>query len=467
MSIGTRWSGRGPEYQHASVVGGRSAARFPLQTPLARFLHRRRPLALAALGVVVGSLVLAGCSPPPSATPHPTPKTTLPTRVPPPTGPPGPPPTAESTILTTIAFFAPTTGYGGFVRSDPGANHCAYLVGRTTDGGQQFNSLAIVSTWACDAAATPGYVQPPQSLTFDNRGDGFSYDPQLFVTHDAGKHWTPSPQPGTVLSVAALGQSIWMVETECSSSALPSPSGCPLQLLESPDGGRSWASSPTQPPGAVVSANFNTGGTANGQTWLDRTSPTSAYVLSGPVLSATGASGEFPMWFTDNGGASWSERRVGCLIGAMSVVLSAAPEGSLMAVCGGQPGAGNQIKSTARSTDGGLIWSVHLTCGPTSACTSNPPSNPPTAGYVGEIDALSGNVAFLVGDRSSAQVTRDGGVDWAPVQPGIGDTAGGPAQVIFFDNSNGVVLGNGDGGPTIWSTSDGGSHWSDISPRTT
>jgi photosystem II stability/assembly factor-like uncharacterized protein len=368
-------------------------------------------------------------------------------------------PSPASTTLTTIVFFDPTTGYGGFTRSEPAGRQCEYLVGKTADGGKQFGSLVTVTSWACDADQ-PNATRPPSSLAFDDHGDGFSYDPQLFVTHDSGKSWTPSPQPGIVLSIAALGHSVWMIETDFSKSAPESMAGCPIELLESLDGGRSWTPTPTQPPGATLSAlGLNTGSIANGQTWLVRTSPTSAYVLASPVFNPTGTTSVAPMWFTANGGASWSERTVPCGISAMSVVLSSAPDGSLTAVCATQPGAGNQIKSTVHSTDGGQTWAVHLTCAPSSiTCTSNPSSNPSAGGYVGEIDALSGNVAFLVGDRNSVQVTRNSGVNWAPVQPVIGDTAGGPTQLIFFDGSNGVVLGNSNGGPTIWSTSDGGAH---------
>jgi photosystem II stability/assembly factor-like uncharacterized protein len=175
------------------------------------------------------------------------------------------------------------------------------------------------------------------------------------------------------------------------------------------------------------------------------------------------------VWFTADGGGTWSPREVPCGISALSVSLSVAPDGSLTGVCGGEPGAGNQIKSTVHSADGGLTWAVHLTCGsPSLACSSYPSSNPSTGGYVDQIDALSDSVAFLVGERNSVQVTRDGGVSWDPVQPTIGDTAGGPNQLVFFNSSNGVVFGSSSGnGPTIWSTSDGGAHWSSVTPTTT
>ena len=82
-------------------------------------------------------------------------------------------PSLASTTLTTIAFFDPTTGYGGFTRSESGGRQCEYLVGKTADGGKQFGSLVTVTSWVCDADQ-PNATRPPSSLAFDDHGDGFS-----------------------------------------------------------------------------------------------------------------------------------------------------------------------------------------------------------------------------------------------------------------------------------------------------
>lgn len=169
------------------------------------------------------------------------------------------------------------------------------------------------------------------------------------------------------------------------------------------------------------------------------------------------------LWFTGDAGASWSRRSVRCGIDALSVVVSAAPDGTLLAVCAGQPSAGFQAKSTARSTDEGRSWAVHLPCpGKVLDC---PPLN---FGYLGEVDAVSGRTAFLVGGRSSLLVTSDGGIRWRMARPVIGDTGGGTSQVIFFSRSRGLVLGddaNDNELPAIWHTSDGGARWSAVLPR--
>jgi photosystem II stability/assembly factor-like uncharacterized protein len=360
-------------------------------------------------------------------------------------------PGASSARLDLIAFTSPAAGYGVFTGQAGG--RCQALAGRTADGGTRFGTLARVTSWPCGA-------NPPASfLTADGYGDAFLYDPGLFVSHDYGRHWAAARQPGTVLAVAAVGRSVWLVRAQCHRGA----GTCPLRLLESADGGRTWAASPAQPPGATVRA---VGGRpaqepAAGQTWLLRTGRSSGYVLSGPASDAA------PIWFTTDAGRSWSARQVRCgPIGAMSVTLAAAPDGTLLAVCAGQPGAGNQAKSAGRSTDGGRSWAVHTPCPPVRfICRQGMPLD---SGYLGQIAAVSAGTGFLAGDRSSLLATTDGGRHWQTVRPVIGDSGGGTFQVIFVSRRDGFVLGDDARDnelPTIWRTTDGGRRWSGVVPR--
>lgn len=235
-----------------------------------------------------------------------------------------------------------------------------------------------------------------------------------------------------------------------------------LHVLESADGGRTWAPSPAQPAGATARGS---GGQvaqegAAGQTWLLRTGPSSAYVVSNPSRNGT-----IPVWFTENGGASWAQRQIPCGIAlsfTMSVTLSAAPDGTLMAVCADQPTAGWQTKSAARSTDGGLTWAVHPACPPPHLTCRGDALD---LGYLGQIAAVTARTTYLVGGRSSLLVTRDGGIHWRPVRPVIGDSGNGIFQVTFFSRRDGIVLGDDASNnelPTIWRTTDGGRHWSRV-----
>ena len=354
----------------------------------------------------------------------------------------------RSTRLAAIAFVSPAAGYGIFTGREGG--RCQALAGRTTDGGARFGSLVRVTAWRCDTYA------PASALAADSHGDAFLYDPGLFVTHDGGRTWGNGHQPGVVMAIVTAGRSAWMLRAGC-----PRHGGiCSLRLLESANGGRTWAPSPAQPPGATVRAvdGQPAGEPAAGQTWLLRTGRSSGYVLSSPVDHIA------PMWFTADGGATWSRRQVRCgPVGAISATLTAAPDGALLAVCAGQPGAGYQQKSAGRSTDGGSHWTVHTPC-PVSGMTCHG-GTPLDSGYLGQIDAVSADTAFLVGDRSSLLVTTDGGSRWRTVRPAIGDSGGGTAQVIFVSRSDGFVLGDdtrNNERPAIWRTFDGGAHWSRV-----
>ena len=401
------------------------------------------------------ALLLMGCSSLHSSASHPTTTTLSHSTTTSTTSPSGPPATTDT--LTSIAFFNSMDGYGLFTRQ--GGINCENLVGPTADGGVTFGPLVAVTSWTCGNGGSAG------SLAFDDHGDGFLYGPDLVVTHDGGKSWVQNSQPGTVLSVEALGSSVWMLETGCPSTS--SSATCPLRLLESPDGGRSWSASSAAPPGALGSPHLEA---ALGQTWLVRLSQLSAYLLTSPASNQQGLPDHAPLWFTQDGGKSWVNRSIPCPIDGQSMVLSAAPTGALLAVCAGEPGAGSQAKSALRSTDGGATWTVQLSCPFTgSADPSSCASDPLDLGYLGGIDAVSAETVFLYGDRSSLLVSHDAGVQWQAVQPPIGDTSAGTQQTIFFNGSNGVVLGedgNNNDVSTLWSTSDGGAQWIAVVPET-
>lgn len=346
--------------------------------------------------------------------------------------------------LSQIAFFNSTSGYGLFFTT--GSGMCSSLVESTEDAGATFDPMTTVNSWACSSDP------PANELAFDDHGDGFVYNPELFVTHDGGRSWVADPPSGTVLSVQALGYSIWMLEGICPTGSQPTDD-CPLQLLESSNGGVTWTPSPAPPPTTV---NGSSNGVAEegalGQSWLVRTTKSTAYIVSNPVANNNGADDAASLLSTEDGGASWTTEQIPCGLDASSVVLASAPDGSLLAVCAGQPSAGYQPKAVSRSFDGGRTWSVYPGC---AAYWQKCPNPSPAIdnGYLGEVDAVSASTAYLTGNRSLLLVTHDGGISWEPT--GVGDEDGGPSQTIFFSPEDGVVLGDG----TLWTTTDGGVDW--------
>lgn len=423
---------------------------------------------LPALGILLFAVALTSCTvggqrlaqtrrAPPTvlATTSQNPSTHTATTVPPtpPASRPLPTPAPSPDRLTTVTFLNPINGYGLYSRQ---GQTCATVFGRTDDAGALFDHLTTVESHAC------GTSPPVSQIAFDDQGDGFVYGPRLYVSHDDGSTWVPSAQLGDVLSVEALGQSIWMVGTDC-----PTPGfqpACRLRLVESGDGGRTWSSA-SVPNGATTD---NVYGAGSGQTWLVRLDPIAAYLATN-VPIGRGQPQPAPLWFTGDGGRTWASRPIDCGIRAMTVALSAATDGALVGVCSGEPGAGSQIRSTVRSTDGGVTWWTMTPCPPAVADTFDCFAKQPlSAGYLGEIDALSSNTVFLAGGRSALMVTHDGGVTWTAVRPFVGDTSVGSWSLTFFNQMDGEVLANNPGAPdnvvTLWSTTDGGRDWQPVTP---
>jgi photosystem II stability/assembly factor-like uncharacterized protein len=341
--------------------------------------------------------------------------------------------------LEAFAFSNPSSGLGVFTKEAPSGLTCEDYVGKSFDGGATFNSLVHAMSWNCSN------YDFSSSLISDGHGDVFLFGPRLYVSHDNARTWTRSPQTESVVAVDAVGLSVWMIESSCIRSATVPYLSCPVRLLESTNGGRTWKQSPVHLPGT---ANGISSG-AHGQSYLVRLSRSRAYLMLAPHSNAGGGPSVAPLWYTADSGKAWSTRQVPCHINALSSVFSVAPNGVLMAVCASQPSAGSQMKSVLESTDGGRNWTLKT--------DSNI-----NFGYLGAIDLVSNGEAFLVGGRSSLLVTHDGGTRWRAIQPLIGSTAGGTSQVIFFDASHGLVLGNDDNDNenlTLWSTTDGGQHW--------
>jgi hypothetical protein len=65
--------------------------------------------------------------------------------------------------LSSVFFLSPVRGYGLFLRQ--AGSRCAYLVGRTSDGGARFAKPVTAAQWRCDDNA------PVASLVFDSSGD--------------------------------------------------------------------------------------------------------------------------------------------------------------------------------------------------------------------------------------------------------------------------------------------------------
>lgn len=351
--------------------------------------------------------------------------------------------------LTTVAFFNPTSGYGLF--SAGSTSSCSAEVGATSNGGATFGPLVRVGSCS---ELTGG------SVAFDDHGDGFLFSASsrdLFVTHDGGATWTTAPQSGDVLSVEALGYSVWMLLAGCpSTSVAAGPPACPLTVRESSDGGRTWRTSASQPEPSAAPTYL-----PDPQASLVRVSQAAAYVVGIPRSGPSGGS-TVPVWSTTDAGTTWILHTMDCGIPATMARMSAAPTGTLFAICAGLPGAGNQSKSVIVSSDGGITWSEPAPCAPSPGerCATMALFG----GYLTSVDAVSSTTAYVDESRGHVVETTDGGASWISIGSSFINT--GATAMAFFNQADGVVwaLSLGSGIDELWHTADGGLSWSPVTP---
>jgi hypothetical protein len=290
-----------------------------------------------------------------------------------------------------------------------GIQECRLMLEQTADGGQHW----VVSP-APDLPAYPVDGNSGWHLRFGTILDGWLYGPQLYATHDGGQTWTLT-RSSPIVSLASAGQSVWALEGSC-------PNGCSLSLQRSADAGRSWSrvSVPQlDHAGFAVPARLDD---AHG------------WILAWGIETQSAAT----LLRTSDGGASWQVLPQPCTPSlGTSGVVAASSLSNVWVVCGGVPGAGQQLKLLSRSVDGGAHW----TTGDLSS-----------SGYVADLAVTSDSRAWLAFGRGPLSMTVDGGRTW---RTSIENNDTGMAFVRFVDPLHGWTAT----AQQLYRTSDGGSHW--------
>jgi photosystem II stability/assembly factor-like uncharacterized protein len=370
-------------------------------------------------------------------------------------------PKIPATALTVVAFTSPRSGFGYFNRRT--GSRCTAVVARTADGGATFTAPHSVTSAGCARGLS-------WQLTSDGRGDVFLYGPGVFASHDGGRSWHRMTAPGRTVAVVARRRSIWLLRLSCKVRPISSPVRCRLHLMTSADGGLTWRAAVRQPvPSQFLMANVGLAYPANGQDWLVRTDPASAYVLLPPPVRPHHSGPPAPLLATTDGGRSWTRHAIPCGRGLWSADVAVVPgrPGDLAAVCAGQPGGAlgpHQAKAVATSSDDGRTWTAIRPC-PLNLnkgvkCRLD-------RGYLAAIATPAAGTIYLAGAAISLEVSRDGGRHWRGVRPPLGGADSDTSQVMFFSRSAGIVIGvdqNAGEKPAIWHTSDGGARWTEDRP---
>jgi photosystem II stability/assembly factor-like uncharacterized protein len=229
-----------------------------------------------------------------------------------------------------------------------------------------------------------------------------------------------------------FGDSGWAVTAVQPCTTATGVGSCPPHLLVSTDGGRGWTSATQQP---VI---------AGTQAQIVRVSRDIGWILSWqPDRSSLAV--------TRDGGDTWLSLATPCAPEtSLEDRMAALDDMRIWVVCGGQLGAGMQLKQLITSTDGGRHWTYQ--------------PNLPSSGYMQSL-ALSASTNGLMGwlgfARGPLYMTTDGGRIWSPanlVGTQVGQAGSGVTEVIFTDARHGWAATS----TGIFRTSDGGLHWTGV-----
>ena len=438
-------------------------------------------------------LVLAACGTVPHAgsdvtATHPAPSVPTATSPPAPTaGFPGP--LVPMREVYDVTFVRPSSGWG-LASEDGGARH---VVVRSTDGGRTFR------TWG---GALPSVAPPsgasPTSLIVLLGGNGVGANVadavvsatgsnSVLVSSDRLRSWHRVNFPAPVLAVAgapgpglpgapaalATGvadQPLWVLVGPAPASEAASPSALlrppgELAVLQLYPGSSTWKG----PYGGLIGPRWTGRATVSRAQFVRLSADDGYVVVDGTVVgpSAPGGSAQFTLLQrTTTDAAAWQEVPEPCGTHDLATPLSAVSLQDLWLGCAGEPGAGNQVKTVERSTDGGTSWTtawdgvprgVAGAVGARSGAASSSASANMTAGYLVAVVATSVTSAFVALGRGGLLRTSDAGARWQVAVPHIGGSGGVLQLDVLGPDTAWALVGGG----RLWATTDGRA-WSQI-----
>jgi hypothetical protein len=283
---------------------------------------------------------------------------------------------------------------------------------------------------------------------------------RILRSGDLGATWSTAgelPQPSTPgILVAASDTQLWVIDS--------------ATVNRSVDGGRGWQSWAV---GGNSDGSPGIAGVAGGTVWIAQNGavavasnggkptatpaqPSGGGVIGGlavlgPDRAAVRTGGDTATWYlTSDRGAHWAPLADPCqgtgYPHSPYSTLAGAPDGSLWAVCAGQPSRspGEQNKQLVTSADGGRTWQPH--------------GELESAGYNAQVVPFSATVAWRTGTRANLYHTTDA-AHWTSTASISGATAGpaddGALPFTAVDADTGVYAT----ADAVYATRDGGRTW--------
>lgn len=314
---------------------------------------------------------------------------------------------------------------------------CTGAIIHTTDGGKTWTDQSFREVLPCKIQFLDGQNGWIIGV-YGPKCDGQQMQNAVVLgTNDGGAHWTERYLSGLLITDLAFTtpDSGWVFAQTCSGSKqVP---GCLWQLIQTADGGHTWQ----QTVLPLKAANIDVSRPTAQDGWV---------VDRGPVGPGSSSA---TLIATHDGGHTWSPIKdpAGAQNMAERIDFIDADHGWLLA--GGEPGAGNQLKTLYGSSDGGKSW--------TKLAAS--PSSMPGAGYVGPLSWPTTQNGWIELGRYGLLYTDDGGHQW-------GSSFLNPDNSAFASDGSGTLRftdqlhGWAQGTHNVWLTSDGGIHWHPIFP---
>lgn len=340
---------------------------------------------------------------------------------------------ATRLLVTSATFVSASTGWALGVRPCPVGGCPRLQLRKTIDHGRRWFAVPAPPAPYGGRGSTPA-ADAVSGVRFADTADGWAFGPGLWATHDGGRTWHRVGTEGlAVVALAAGGGRAIATLGRCQ----PPPAGCAsFRVYSTPVTADRWRAIPgTAGEGSIGSVTI-----AAGTGYVTAVTPSGGLgqpamtLLSGPA----------------DGSATWRRLAPPCPAAfRFAAAVAATPRSDLAAGCGGQPGAGNQLKRAYYSADGGRTWR-RLT-------------SPPVGGYLTDTSITPAGTIMLSGDRMDVYISWEGGRAWRS-SPSLNRAAqlagaGFSLDAAMTTNTQGFAIQHGADRNQMWFTYDGGHTW--------